>query len=413
MKLLKKIIVLIIAAVIVFFLGFNFIYKEKIGNFFKEGIQQVYVNKDVKSHNYDYIKKLMIENGREDLWKKIDLGRKTLKDIYLFSFDTFDENLVNEVMVVDAGMYYLGARWKLTDYFNKVEDYYILREDKKPKELQGVDIYLKPNRGYFVLATSREALDFFLKSNKTSNSALLNMNKNIKSENLGSVLTVLDEDEVFTGLGIDGVVTNLSIKNEKLKLSNEIFGEGKLRESLLDQPSERKYSELAGENRIYISGNNIGSTIALILESMNSKELANFNMVFGMLGVKVEDVFNQIDGEIITDVETGNFIIPLRETKVIRNIFGFFGQKDKMIYGDKEIILDENVLRIGTVEKLETPVKIIDNSFFYADLPMQMYDKAFDGEARGETRGSVTKNGILFELELNEIATKNIAEEAF
>lgn len=413
MKLLKKIIVLIITAVIVFFLGFNFIYKEKTGNFFKEGVQQVYVNKGVKSHDYDYIKKLMVENGREDLWKKIDLGRKTLKDVYLFSFDTFDENLVNEVMVVDAGMYYLGARWKLTDYFNKVEDYYILREDKKPKELQGMDIYLKPNRGYFVLATSREVLDFFLKSDKTSNTALLNMNKNIKSENLGSVLTLLGEDEVFTGLGINGVITNLSIKNEKLKLSNEIFGEGKLRESLLDQPRERKYSELAGENRIYISGNNIGNTIALILESMNSKELANFNMVFGMLGVKVEDVFNQIDGEIITDVETGNFIIPLRETKVIRNIFGFFGQKDKMIYGDKEIILDENVLRIGTIEKPETPVKIVDDSFFYADLPMQMYDKAFDGEARGETRGSVTKNGILFELELNEVATKNIAEEAF
>lgn len=413
MKLLKKIIVLIIATVIVFFLGFNFIYKEKTGNFFKEGIQQVYVNKGVKAHNYDYIKKLMVENGKEDLWKKIDLGRKTLKDVYLFSFDTFDENLKNEVMVVDAGIYYLGARWKLDDYFNKVEDYYMLREEKKPKELLGVDIYLKPNRGYFIIATSKEVLDFFLKSDKTSNLALLNMNKNIKSENLGSVLTVLDENEVFTGLGINGVVTNLSVKNEKLKLSNEIFGEGKLRETLLDQPSERKYSELVGENRVYISGNNIGNTIALILESMNSKELANFNMVFGMLGIKVEDVFNQIDGEIITDVKTGNFIIPLRETKVIRNIFGFFGQKDKMIYGDKEIILDENVLRIGTIEKSETPVKIVDDSFFYADLPMQMYDKAFDEEARGKTRGSVTKNGILFELELNEIATKNIAEEAF
>lgn len=413
MKLLKKIITLIIAAVVVFFLGFNFIYKEKSVNFFKEGIQQVYVNKGVKAHDYDYIKKLMVENGREDLWKKIDLGRKTLKDVYLFSFDTFDENLVNEVMVVDTGMYYLGARLKLTDYFDKAENYYILKEEKKPKELLGVDVYLKDSRGYFILATSKEVLDFFLESDKTSNSALLNMNKNIKSKNLGSVLTLLDRSEVFTDLGINGIVTNLSIKNEKLKLSNEIFGEGKLRESLLDQPSERKYSELAGKNRIYISGNNIGNTIALILESMNSKELASFNMVFGMLGVKVEDVFNQIDGEIISDVETGNFIIPLRETKIVRNIFGFFGQKDKMVYGDKEIILDGNLLRVGTLEKTEEPIKIEGDSFFYADLPMQMYDKAFDEDARGKTRGSVTKNGILFELELNETATKNIAEEAF
>ncbi len=145
---------------------------------------------------------------------------------------------------------------------------------------------------------------------------------------------------------------------------------------------------------------------------MNSNELNAFNMVFGMLGVTLEDIFNQIDGEIVVDVKSNSWMIPLKDTRTIRKIFGFFGQKDRMLYGNSEVVLDGKVLRAGSMDETGNGVKVEKDTFIYGDLPMNLVDRAFGEDSRGKLTGRVSDRGILLELELNEEATRDIAYEA-
>lgn len=416
MKLIKRIVFFIVAAMVILFLGFNFVYKEKNENFFKEGVKQVYINKGIKSHDYSFIKKEMIENEKEDLWKRIDLGRKLLKDVYVFSFGSLNNKLSSEVMVVDTGIGFLGIRAKVTDYFdeyNEKEEIFILKENKKPKSLQGIDIYLKPYRGYFVVATSDKMINFFLEMPKAENSNTVDLDKKSKNGILGKVVMDLSNEGLFKALGINGAVTGIDIKNEKLRVSNEFYGEGFLRRSLEEQPEERKYESYAGRDRIYISGNNLGSSIAMVVKGIQSNELENLNIIFNMLGLTMEDLFNQIDGEIIVDMERSSGIIPLKSTKNIRSVFRLLGQNNRIKYGNQEMVLDGDLLKIGNIEKTEDNLKIEKENFLYGDISMNLYDSSFTDGARGILSGKATKKTILMELELNEEATRNIADQAF
>ncbi len=412
MKVIKGLIVLILTVVAVFFLSFNFIYRVDSSTFFKEGIKQVYVNRGINKHDYAFIGKVMGERGREDLWRDIDLGRKVLKDVYLFSFDMIDNTFSEEVMVVDTGIAYLGIKSKVTDYFDRRGDFYILKEERKPRELAGADIYMKPYRGYFIAALSTDVIERFLGAPKAKENRLEDIDRRSKEGSFGKVLMDLKGDILFDAMGVDGGVAGVDLKGEKLTVYNELFGGGEFMESLKDQPEERRYEKYAGKNRLYISGSKIGGTLAAALKNMNSNELNAFNMVFGMLGVTLEDVFNQIDGEIVVDVKSNSWMIPLKDTRTIRKIFGFFGQKDRMLYGNSEVVLDGKVLRAGSMEETGDGVKIDRNTFIYGDLPMNLVNVAFGENSRGKLTGRVTERGILLDLELNEEATRDIADEA-
>ena len=412
MKIIKGLIFLILTVVVVFFLSFNFIYRVDSSNFFVEGVKQVYVNRGINKHDYTFIEKALAENGREDLWKDIDLGRKALKDVYLFSFDMIDSTFTDEVLVVDTGMAYLGIKPKLTDYFDKRGEFYILKDERKPRELMGADVYLKPYRGYFIAALSTETINRFLEAPKAKEDRLKDMDSRSKEGSFGKVLMDLKGDLFFDALGVDGGVTGIDLKKDKLTISNELFGRGEFIDSLKEQPKERRYQEFAGENRVYISGSNIGGTLAVALKNMNPRELDALNMVFGMLGITIEDIFNQIDGEVVVDVKTNSWLIPLKDTRTVKKIFGFFGQKDGMIYGDSELVLDGKVLKTGDMEETGDKVSMEKSTFIYGDIPMSIVDRSFGEESRGRLTGRVNDKGILLELELNEEATKDIAKEA-
>ncbi len=412
MKVIKGLIVLILTVVAVFFLSFNFIYRVDSSNFFKDGIKQVYVNRGINKHDYTFIERVMEENGREELWKDIDLGRKALKDVYIFSFDMIDNTFSEEVMVVDTGIAYLGIKPKLTDYFERRGDFYVLKEERKPRELAGADVYLKTYRGYFVAALSTDVIDRFLEAPKAKEGRLQELDKKSKVGSFGKVLMDLKGDLLFDAMEVDGGVAGVDLKGERLTVSNELFGRGEFMDSLKEQPEERRYEKFAGKDRLYISGNNIGGTLAIALKNMNSNELNAFNMVFGMLGVTLEDIFNQIDGEIVVDVKSNSWMIPLKDTRTIRKIFGFFGQKDRMLYGNSEVVLDGKVLRAGSMDETGNGVKVEKDTFIYGDLPMNLVDRAFGEDSRGKLTGRVSDRGILLELELNEEATRDIAYEA-
>ena len=412
MKVIKGLIILILTAVVVFFLSFNFIYRIDGSAFFKEGIKQVYVNRGINKHDYTLIGKGMAESGREDLWKDVDLGRKALKDVYLFSFDMIDNTLDSEVMVVDTGMAYLGLKPKLTDYFDRRDDFYVLKDERKPRELMGADVYLKTYRGYFVAALSPDLIDRFLEAPKAKGGKLKEMDGRSKEGSFGKVLMDLEGDLFFDAIGVDGGVTGIDLKRDKITISNELFGRGEFIDSLKKQPEERRYKEFAGENRIYISGSNIGGTLSAALKNMNPRELDPLNMIFGMLGVTIEDVFDQIDEEVVMDVETNSWIIPLKDTRTMRKIFGFFGQKDRMLYGDSELVLDGKVLRAGEMKETGEEVSMEKNTFIYGDIPMNMVSRTFGERSRGKLSGRVNDRVILLELELNEEATKDIVNEA-
>lgn len=412
MKVIKGLIVLILTVVVVFFLSFNFVYRVDSSTFFKEGIKQAYVNRGINKHDYTFIGEVMGERGREDLWRDIDLGRKVLKDVYLFSFDMIDNTFNEEVMVVDTGIAYLGLKPKVTDYFDRRDDFYVLKEERKPKELAGADIYMKTYRGYFVAALSPDVIDRFLEAPKAKEGRLQDIDKRSKAGSFGKVLMDLKGDLLFDAMGVEGGAAGVDLKGERLTVSNELFGKGEFMDSLREQPEERRYEKFAGENRLYISGSRIGGTLAVALKNMNSNELEAFNMVFGMLGVTLEDIFNQIDGEIVVDVKSNSWVIPLKDTKTIRKIFGFFGEKDRMLYGNSEVVLDGKVLRAGRMEETGAGVKVEKDTFIYGDLPMEMVDRSFGEDSRGKLTGRVTDSGILLELELNEEATRDIAYEA-
>ncbi len=238
MKVIKGLIVLILTVVAVFFLSFNFIYRVDSSNFFKDGIKQVYVNRGINKHDYTFIERVMEENGREELWKDIDLGRKALKDVYIFSFDMIDNTFSEEVMVVDTGIAYLGIKPKLTDYFERRGDFYVLKEERKPRELAGADVYLKTYRGYFVAALSTDVIDRFLEAPKAKEGRLQELDKKSKVGSFGKVLMDLKGDLLFDAMEVDGGVAGVDLKGERLTVSNELFGEGEFMDSLKEQPEE-------------------------------------------------------------------------------------------------------------------------------------------------------------------------------
>ena len=196
-----------------------------------------------------------------------------------------------------------------------------------------------------------------------------------------------------------------------MEIYNELYGSGEFLDSLRDQPEERKYKSYAGKDRIYISGNNIGGTISIALKNINPRELETLNMIFSMLGVRVEDMFGQIDGELVIDVIDNSWLIPLRDIAGIKDVFNFFGRKDRMLYGNRELVLDGNVLKSGRMDETDEKVEVEKGDFMYGDLPMNFFGKIFTEEARGRITGKTYEKRILLELELNKEATKNLFEE--
>lgn len=412
MKGIKRLLFLIVIIVVVFLVGFEFIYRERSRNFMKADVKQVYINRGIGRHDYTLLKNTLLEEGREDLWKDIDRVRRVLKDVYIFSYDMIDMSLQEEVAVVDTGFAYIGIMPKLTDYFDKAGDYYLLKEERKPRELRGMDIYLKPHRGYFVAGLSKEVIEGFLDSEKGRNETLVKLDDGSKNGLLGKVLMDLTQDKMFKGMGIDGVVTTGSLDKGSLEVINELYGGGTLAESLKNQPAERRYTEYAGKDRIYVSGNTIGDTLAVLLKSINPREIDTLNVMFGMLGVKVEDVFNQIDGEAVVDISENAWIIPLKDSKGVRRIFRFFGEKDRMKYGEDEIRLEGDILMSGEMGKGSKIPELTEKDFLYGDLPMNLFDKSYGEESRGEISGRVSQKGITMKLRLNEEATADFLREA-
>lgn len=411
MKIIKRLLFLIVMAVVILLAGYEFGYREKSENFFKEDIKQVYINRDLKKHDYSMIEKYLRETGREDLINNMKRTQNVLKGLYIFSYGRIEENMEREIVVVDTGLAYPILRTKLTDYFTEDGEYYLLKEERKPKELTGVDIYLKPYRGYFVLGVSKNLIEGFLGARKSSDSNLVTLDKDSREGALGKVVMDLTGDKFFEGLGITGTVAGGDLNKDMLSIYNEFYGSGDFIDSLKDQPEERRYTTYAGRDRIYISGNNIGGSVTMALRSMDSRELETLNMIFSMLGVKVEDVFNQIDGEAVMDMNSNSWMIPLKDTRAIKKIFKFFGQEGKVLYGDRELVLDGNLLKSGRVDEGTEKVKIAKEDFLYGDLSMDIFNSIFSDKARGKLTGKTSEKGVVVELELNAEATKDLFEE--
>lgn len=373
---MKKVVGLIVSLIVTLSLiigGFELYYKASVENFVNERSTIIYCNKNINSEILHKLSELL----EVDISKENGIV-KNIKDILFVSQNKIYEENKNGVFVLDLGKYYPIAILEINKYFDKGKNgYYILKKENE-KYLEkliknGEKIYLKNYRGLFVLGKDEKEIEKIIKLSSTKKSKVKSILKEREKYRLGTILVNQGRERY---LGMDMLVLSGNFeKEETINIDGIIYGENTFFQELKPQPEIRMLLNYLGNNNLYISTKNISKLDTFIFR-MLSMRLSNFeiaDLFQNFFVVEREDIFQKLNGEIILDIEKGNYLFGFKEIK----------NKDQLKYSlgkiknisIKEDYLGNNFLLIGndtfklkkSDEKMEEN-QVITGKFTYKNM---------------------------------------------
>jgi len=348
---MKKVISLIISLLVtllVIIIGFEFYYKDSVESFVNDKATIIYYNKNINKKSLSKLEDLFeidIENENEII--------KNIKDLCFVSQSKIYEKNKNGVFIIDLGKYYPIAILEINDYFNESKNgYYILKNENKKymsKILNsGDEIYLKNYKGLFIIGKDENEIEKAIESSSKSNSKLKEIMEEKSENKLGTIIINQGRERY---LGIDMLVVSGDIKDEDtIALDGEIYMEKDFLKMLKPQPEKRSLLKYLGNNKIYLSGKNIDKFDTFIFRMLSTR-LSNFTiaeLIQGFFMNEGGDLFSKLNGEVIIDTESGNYLFGLKpltnEVKLelfLKNLDKVSIKKD--LLGNQYLLIGEDV----------------------------------------------------------------------
>lgn len=235
---MKKTLKIILGFLFVFGIlaGIFYASKENPRVYLSDRINVAYVNENVNHKNFENVINLLIKADYK-IDDKMKKGLSYIKGFYVVSDSSFISDKKSCVGIIDFGYAYPLIALKVDTYFNKVNDFYILKNEYRKRYSNDDVLYLKIEKGNFLIGKKEEDIDRILKNEKYFNQNLLKILDRENGKNLGMLILNLGKNPLggFDELVLTGEVNqeeqvtltaNIGGKNDIIKSFNEIAYDG-------------------------------------------------------------------------------------------------------------------------------------------------------------------------------------------
>lgn len=226
----KKIIVSLISALIIAISGFSFYRsKEDPRVYLNEELNILYANERLQDKNIDEELTLLEDTKLKIIVNRYRKELKHLKGVYFLSdqqMEDFVHKTSTGICILDFGYYYPFVLWKLKKTCKNIEGMYVLKRKYSKSIFREEDIFIKYEKGNFIVGNSRSDIERYLEKEKYLNKVLIDVLEREKRKKLGIFLINLQKAPLakfnefyFTG---DIVASNNVEFILKLKGKNDI-----------------------------------------------------------------------------------------------------------------------------------------------------------------------------------------------
>lgn len=333
--------------------GVFYTSKENPRVYLNNRINLAYVNEEISSKNFTNTIALL-NKADFKIDSEVEKGLKYVKNLYILSDSSFISDKKTCVGVIDFGYMYPFIKYKLETYFDKADDIYSLKDEYRKKYTNGSTLYLKIEKGNFIIAKREKDIEKTIKSERYLTQNILKILDREKSRNLGMLILNLGKNPLagFNELVFTG---DVNAENEFL-LTTNIGGKNDVIKSL---------NRIQDDN---LDGDRIFQKNSLYLRSSKDAELRSFLFFLNYFSKNtiVEDISSKVKintskDDVNIDLFSKNEIVESNLEKK-QFLYGYldFNLKDKNI-GQIELkgLAEENNLKINTVLDEKTTINLL------------------------------------------------------
>lgn len=227
---------------------------------------------------------------------------------------------------------------KLKDFFNQRDDYfYQLKDELKEKAgiSQDENVYLKAYRGLFFVGTDIDTINRIIHGNSKKSLKVIDIINQRAENDLGTVILNQERERL---LGIDRVVLSGNTEGKKVILDGSIYGDNSIIKDLSSQPAVRRMNKYIDENRLYFSTANLKILDTFILRAVSyTYGNRQLNIIQDLFLKGSIDIFSQLNGEIVVDVENGNYLFGIKNSDNAEKYVEYFKDDEEInIEKDRE-----------------------------------------------------------------------------
>lgn len=396
---MKKIIGFIAVVVLILgiFLGYKVVYKASPRDFITKETRIIYANEGINTKNFTPLLAL-IENEEEK--EKISSEMKNLKYIskfYIFSDREFYEMSEKSFTgVIDTGYWYFLILKNMGKYFELKDDIYVLKNEYKEKYLGNIqgDLYLKNYKGLFIFSFGEKNLkDFIAKDGKYLYNKEIENTIDIKRDNLLGTLIYNNSGTDFYGINL--LINSGTIENNKVISESEIVIDDKESEIFKSTKDKRELVKYLGKNDIYLSVDDFSKLDKIIFNPFiigaNIDSKAIFAVWKNLLGIDIEEILKEIDGETIYKLDEESFMIKVKdEAPEIKRILTMLNDEKSPLYTGDKVEIENGIIKIGesNFEENSKPFNLNRGTFIYGEIdsPEIMGFEGIEANIYGENK---------------------------
>lgn len=244
---------IIISLTVILLIGISiFIFyrsKENPRVYLNEELNILYVDENLQEKNLEEQYSILDETKLKTILNRYRKEFQHLKGIYFLSdqpMEDFVHKTSSGICVLDFGYYYPFILWKLKKSCKEIDGMYILKKKYSETLFRGEDIYIKCEKGNFIVGKSRGEIERYLDKERYLNKVLIDVLEREKEKKLGIFLVNLQKDPVarfnefyLTGdiLKSDKIefVLKLKGKNDMVENFQNIYNDGLFGKKILDK----------------------------------------------------------------------------------------------------------------------------------------------------------------------------------
>lgn len=396
---MKKIIGFIAVVVLILgiFLGYKVVYKASPRDFITKDTRIIYANEGINTKNFTPLLSLIEdEEEKKELSSEME-NLKYISKFYIFSDKEFyDISEKTFTGVIDTGYWYFLILKNLGKYFELKDDIYVLKNEYKEKYLGNVqgDLYLKNYKGLFIFSFGEKNLkDFIAKDGKYLYNKEIEDAIDIKRDNLLGTFIYNNSGTDFYGVNL--IINSSTIENNKMISESEIIIDDKESEIFKNSKGNRELIKYLDKNDIYVSVDDFSKLDRVIFNplvigaDMDSKAI--FSLWKNILGIDIEEILKEIDGEVLYKLDEQSFMIKIKdEAPEIRRVLTMLTNENTSFYLGNKFEEKDGIIKIGesNFEENKNSFNISKDTFIYGEIdsPKVMGFEGIEAKIQGENK---------------------------
>lgn len=382
MKKIISFLFTIVFLIMIFLVGYKFIYKFSPRNFINKNTLVIYANEGVSTKDFNEMGHFILREKDKKEFEKIKKNLKYINNIYCYSEKDLNQLEQEDLnWVVDTGYVYPFITTQLEKYFDKDKDIWKLKKEYLEKTIfKDQNIYMENYKGLFILSLDKKNLKNFIekRSEYVYNKTIENyMDEN--RDNILGVITYKNTNKILPG--IDYIFSTGKIKNDKVIIDQNIILDDKTSKIFkADDQEIRVLQNYIVKNDIYVGVKDFSKIDSIIFGPYFLGEKINKNSFYMMakifFGIDVKKALKQIDGEAIFRNDNNQLagIIKLKdknsEIKKLANFLKEDRNLEKIFSG--MYLTENNFLIFGNSEfkNGKSEYKLPKGTFLFGELDL-------------------------------------------